>query len=365
MSIPYKKLKNLPESQNLQDSDITIIEDLDTTRKGTLRQLVQYLKWHNDINTYYAHQENIGAANGIAPLDENTKLPAGNLLFGNEAGTVFEGSAGKELEDSVNVHIADNSRHISNEERTEWNDTSCKKHVHNNKGTLDKLTQTMLDKLADVAEGAQVNVQADWNVSDTSSDAYIKNKPAAFPPSSHTHVAAQISDMPTKLSQFTNDAGYLTSADIDSGQNHTHANKGVLDTITQESVDKWNTSYVHPNSGVSAGTYKSVTVNAQGHVTNGTNPTTLAGYGITDAAAKSHTHNYAGSDTPGGAAASAAKLSANRTISLTGDVSGSVSTNLSGNVSIAATLSGGVLKEAISKTEPSGLSLNNYWLQEY
>ena len=68
------------------------------------------LKWHNDINTYYAHQENIGAANGIAPLDENTKLPAGNLLFGNEAGTVFEGSAGKELEDSVNVHKADNSR---------------------------------------------------------------------------------------------------------------------------------------------------------------------------------------------------------------------------------------------------------------
>ena len=52
MSIPYKKLKNLPEAQNLQDSDITIIEDLDTTRKGTLRQLVQYLKWHNDINTY-------------------------------------------------------------------------------------------------------------------------------------------------------------------------------------------------------------------------------------------------------------------------------------------------------------------------
>ena len=173
MSIPYKKLKNLPEAQNLQDSDITIIEDLDTTRKGTLRQLVQYLKWHNDINTYYAHQENIGAANGIAPLDENTKLPAGNLLFGNEAGTVFEGSAGKELEDSVNVHKADNSRHISNEERTEWNDTSSKKHVHNNKGTLDKLTQTMLDKLADVAEGAQVNVQADWNVSDTSSDALL------------------------------------------------------------------------------------------------------------------------------------------------------------------------------------------------
>lgn len=36
-------------------------------------------------------------------------------------------------------------------------------------------------------------------------------------------------------------------------------------------------------SGVSAGTYKSVTVDAKGRVTGGTNPTTLAGHGITDA----------------------------------------------------------------------------------
>ena len=39
------------------------------------------------------------------------------------------------------------------------------------------------------------------------------------------------------------------------------------------------------NSGVTAGTYKSVTVDAKGRVTGGTNPTTLAGYGITDAVA--------------------------------------------------------------------------------
>ena len=42
-------------------------------------------------------------------------------------------------------------------------------------------------------------------------------------------------------------------------------------------------NYSHPNSGVSAGSYTKVTVNAQGHVTGGSNPTTLAGYGITDA----------------------------------------------------------------------------------
>lgn len=37
------------------------------------------------------------------------------------------------------------------------------------------------------------------------------------------------------------------------------------------------------NSGVNAGTYKSVTVNSKGIITAGTNPTTLLGYGITDA----------------------------------------------------------------------------------
>lgn len=40
------------------------------------------------------------------------------------------------------------------------------------------------------------------------------------------------------------------------------------------------------STGVTAGTYRSVTVDAKGRVTAGTNPTTLAGYGITDAVNK-------------------------------------------------------------------------------
>lgn len=56
---------------------------------------------------------------------------------------------------------------------------------------------------------------------------------------------------------------------------------GTTGTITTQ-----DTVYTHPNSGVTAGTYRSVTVNAQGHVTGGSNPTTLSGYGITDAPTK-------------------------------------------------------------------------------
>ena len=42
----------------------------------------------------------------------------------------------------------------------------------------------------------------------------------------------------------------------------------------------------HNTSGVTAGTYRSVTVNELGHVTGGTNPTTISGYGLTDAVSK-------------------------------------------------------------------------------
>jgi microcystin-dependent protein len=39
------------------------------------------------------------------------------------------------------------------------------------------MTSAMLSKLNGIAEGAEVNVQSDWNETDTTSDAYIANKP--------------------------------------------------------------------------------------------------------------------------------------------------------------------------------------------
>ena len=47
-------------------------------------------------------------------------------------------------------------------------------------------------------------------------------------------------------------------------------------------------NYVHPISPVTPGIYKSVTVDSLGHISSGTNPTTLAGFGILDAAPLSH-----------------------------------------------------------------------------
>lgn len=80
-------------------------------------------------------------------------------------------------------------------------------------------------------------------------------------------------------------------------------------------------------TGVAAGTYRCVTVDSWGRVTDGTNPNTLAGYGITDAAAG-----------VGGVATAAKKLESSRKISLTGAASGAADFDGSQSISISLTL---------------------------
>jgi len=64
-------------------------------------------------------------------------------------------------------------------------------------------------------------------------------------------------------------------------------------------------------TGVSANTYKSVTVDVYGRVTGGTNPTTLAGFGITDAYTKTYIDTLYGSTSSAAASAAAALVSEN------------------------------------------------------
>lgn len=64
--------------------------------------------------------------------------------------------------------------------------------------TDNNFTTTLKNKLNGIATGAEANVQSDWNTTDTSSDAFIKNKPS----------------IPTKTSDITNDSGFITSAAV-------------------------------------------------------------------------------------------------------------------------------------------------------
>lgn len=92
-----------------------------------------------------------------------------------------------------------------------------------------------------------------------------------------TLIKAKLAD---KADKGTTLAGYgITDAKINNGIITLGSNTITpLTAITNSDL---------PNSGVTAGTYKSVTVNAKGIITAGSNPTTLNGYGITDAYTKS------------------------------------------------------------------------------
>ncbi len=79
-------------------------------------------------------------------------------------------------------------------------------------------------------------------------------------------------------------------------------------------------------SGVGAGTYRSVTVDALGRVVAGTNPTTLEGYGITDALPVD------------GTAVAATQLETARTVSVSGAASGSAMFDGTEDADIAITL---------------------------
>lgn len=79
----------------------------------------------------------------------------------------------------------------------------------------------------------------------------------------------------------------LNNADI---QLVTQAVKGLMrpeDKVKLDNIEASANKYIHPTVG-KAGTYTKVTTDKNGHITAGTNPTTLADYGITDAAAKNH-----------------------------------------------------------------------------
>ena len=108
----------------------------------------------------------------------------------------------------------------------------------------------------------------------------------------------------------------------------------------------------HNVSGVKAGTYKSVTVDTYGHVTAGTNPTTLSGYGITDALSSST--KYALSDSVGGNA-----LKANLLANLYSDRPKSANIPITGSGGLATFKATNSM--TANKPKSDGHILHFYW----
>lgn len=127
--------------------------------------------------------------------------------------------------------------------------------------------------------------------------ASLSGKPTTFAPTAHTHTIGNITDLATQLAAKQPLDADLTAIAALSGASglprKTALNTWVLDTATyltaNQNITIWGDATGSGTTAIAltlasvatAGTYRSVTIDAKGRVTSGTNPTTMAAYGLT------------------------------------------------------------------------------------
>ena len=258
---------------------------------------------------------------GIVDLSSIVSSFSGDYNDLTNKPTLFSGSyndlTNKPTIPTALSQLSDDSTHrlVTDTEKTTWNNkgtyskpsggipkTDLASSVQTSLGKADTALQSYTETdpifTASAAYGITSSNISSWNAKGTYS------KPSGGIPKTDLSSAVQTSlgKADTALQSYTESdpifvasAAYgITSTDI-SNWNSKTSNSGTVTSITIKATSpiaidsssaittSGTRTLSHANSGITAGTYRSVTVNATGHVTAGTNPTTLSGYGITDA----------------------------------------------------------------------------------
>lgn len=193
--------------------------------------------YHSKIKTLLNGKVDTEAGKGLSANDfTNTlKNKLDNIAAGAQVNVIegvnVNGTAVTPTNKIVNLTIPTKLTDLTND----GNFVTDANYVH----TDNNFTTTDKNKLAGIASGAEVNVQSDWAVTNSSSDAFIKNKP-------------------TKVSDFTNDSNFQTQTQVTQAINDAIGQiTGLSFEIVQTlpATGTAGTIYLVPNNGSAPNIY--------------------------------------------------------------------------------------------------------------
>lgn len=132
-------------------------------------------------------------ASDVSALPASTVIPTVNnatLTIKKNGNNIASFTANSATDVSADITVPTKTSDLTND--SDFVSDASYVHTDNNFTTAEK------NKLAGIAAGAEVNVQSDWNQTNSSADDFIKNKPT----------------IPTKTSDLTNDSGFISSLPI-------------------------------------------------------------------------------------------------------------------------------------------------------
>ena len=305
-TIPIKSLKS---KSSVNDSDILVIEDETTTYKTKASDLLDYTR--ESVKDTFVQLSQKGVADGVVPLDSNSKIDSTYLSFGETAGKIYDGKKGKDLEATLVKHKTDtNNPHkttkaqiglgnVENKdsetirsELTYKNVTDALGFIPEVDGTYENATKYVDKRIGEVIGGASSTMNTLKEVEDAM-------KAGADVVEALNEAIGKKANEAEFESHVNDGVIHVTTVDkenISTALSHSKSDHARVDaTKTEESTINGNIKineqetivYEHPLSGAIAGTYRQVTVDSKGHVTGGNNttlPITQGGTGATTAA---------------------------------------------------------------------------------
>ena len=311
MAIKEIQIHQLPEVDKINNEDVFVVEEGTTTYKITGQTLINYIKTHSDIKNIYIEKDLIGINNGITPINADGKIDSKYIIYGEVTGTAYEGNAGKLLENELTAHKQNSSNphgvdkeqvglpNVENKssedirnEITFENVTKALGFTPEVDGTYEQSVAYTDKSIKDLIGGSDETMNTLKELSDAikeSGDVVKALNDAIGSKANEAEFDSHVKDTAVHLS--STDRESITTSLEHAQSDHARSDATKTERSTTNGNIKINgtetTVYQHPISGVTAGTYRQVTVDSQGHITGGNNttlPLTQGGTGATTAA---------------------------------------------------------------------------------